>query len=285
MGTENWLDSQAQKVVIKAMKPSWRSVSSSVHQGSIPGPILFSIFINYLGHNGPLTRCADDTKQEGVTDISDRCARKTSRGWKNGLTDISPSSTRASAKTCIWGRTAPGITPIKHNLWVSTTQIRHNLSEQLESSFAKNLLDTKIIISQQSAPAAKLTGYPGLHWQECCQETKGGDPASFISSGEASPAVLWPGLGSQYTRCMNTLQSPEKGQEDDYRADERRERDLGWFSLEKVWGEFINVHKYPKGLQRGRSQDQRQRAQSEKSGNTFPLWGWLSTGRSCPDRL
>lgn len=160
-----------------------------------------------------------------------------------------------------------------------------SLSEQLESSFAKNLLDTKISISQQSAPAAKLTGYPGLHWQECCQETKGGDPASVISSGEASPAVLWPGLGSQYTRCMNTLQSPEKGQEDDYRADERRGRDLGWLSLEKAWGELINVHKYPNGLQRGQSQDQRQRAQSEKSGNTFPLWGWLSTGRSCPDRL
>lgn len=55
MWTENWLDGQAQKVVIEAMKSSWRSVSSSVHQGSTPGPILFSILIKDLGHNGPIT--------------------------------------------------------------------------------------------------------------------------------------------------------------------------------------------------------------------------------------
>lgn len=55
MWTGNWLDGQAQKLVIKAMKPSWRSVSSSVHQGSTLGPIQFIILINSLGHNGPLT--------------------------------------------------------------------------------------------------------------------------------------------------------------------------------------------------------------------------------------
>lgn len=120
MWNENWLDGQVQKVAIEAMKPSWRSESSSVNQGSTPGPILFSIFVNYLGHNGPLTRCADGTKQEGVTDTSDSCARETSTGWRNGLTGISSSSTRARAKTCIRGRTAPGTTQIRHNSRVSS---------------------------------------------------------------------------------------------------------------------------------------------------------------------
>lgn len=116
MWTENWLDGQAQKVVIEAMKSSWRSVSSSVHQGSTPGPILFSILIKDLGHNGPLlNKSADDTKQEGVTDTSDSCARETSTGWRNGLTDISLSLTRASAKSHTRRGTAPGTKQIRCN--------------------------------------------------------------------------------------------------------------------------------------------------------------------------
>jgi len=63
--TENWLDGQAQKVVIRAMKSIYRPVSSSAPHGSIPGPILFNIFINNLddGAEWMLSKCADDTKQ------------------------------------------------------------------------------------------------------------------------------------------------------------------------------------------------------------------------------
>lgn len=67
MWTGNWLYGHAQKVVIKNMKSSWRSVSNSVLQGSTPGPILFSTFINHLVNKWTLSKSADDTKEEGVT--------------------------------------------------------------------------------------------------------------------------------------------------------------------------------------------------------------------------
>lgn len=60
----------------------------------------------------------------------------------------------------------------------------------------------------------------------------------LLSSALVKPQLEYCGQvwAPQYTRCMNMLQSPEKDQEDDYRADERKERDLGWLSLEKAQG-------------------------------------------------
>ena len=61
---EQWLIDRRQMVVVDGAVSSWKSVLSEVPQGSVLGPILCLVYINYLeeGVTGKILKFADDTK-------------------------------------------------------------------------------------------------------------------------------------------------------------------------------------------------------------------------------
>ena len=76
---QNWLGHRKQRVAVEEYFSNWRSVTSSVPQGSVLGPLLFVIYIyiNNLKENvgSLISTFADDTKIGGVGDSGEDCQR------------------------------------------------------------------------------------------------------------------------------------------------------------------------------------------------------------------